>query len=78
MPTYLYRCQDCGAVFEASHSMFSEESVVCGKCDGVETVKIPTCPGIVFDWKNPGFDEGVVVGPQRFRSPAVPKSIEGG
>lgn len=73
MPNYIYRCAN-GHTFETSHSMDFEGPVACPECDSILTRKVPTAPGVVFDWKNVGM-EGVVTGPQRYRPPAVPQSV---
>lgn len=74
MATYIMRCGQCGHTFEVRHRMDFDGPVSCPICDSDETSKVPTAPGIVFDWKRPSRDEGVVVGPQRYRPPAVPQS----
>ena len=75
MATYIYYCEDCEELSEVQHAMFSTQPVICPCCGSERMSKRPCCPAIVFDWKYPGFDEGVVVGPQRFRGPAVPQSV---
>lgn len=46
MPTYDYRCSDCDAFFEASHSMSERPEVECPECDGVDTRKQMSAPFI--------------------------------
>lgn len=75
MANYVYKCCKCNHVFETFHRMDFEGPVACPECDSIQTSKVPTAPGIVFDWKNIGA-EGIV-GSQRYRPPAVPRSIGG-
>lgn len=51
---------------------------VCPECGNSLTRKIPTAPGVVLDWHR---TDGVKIGTERYRPPAVPKSatnIQGG
>lgn len=73
MACYLMRCE-CGYTFETFHKMDFKGPVACPECDSIQTSKVPTAPGVIFDWKNVGV-EGVIVGPQRYRPPAVPRSV---
>ena len=72
MATYLYQCDDCGKIQEVHHGMFEEPTIECPQCGSTEANKVPTCPGILFDWHDWG-DKGVVVGKDRFRGPTVPQ-----
>ena len=75
MATYVYKCKSCGEPFEISRSMFATSGPVeCPHCHGSDTYKVPTAPGVILDWKD--WDgKGVVVGPDRYRGPAVPQSV---
>ena len=44
MPTYSYRCQDCGATFERVETITEHRTVKprCPKCDGEQVVQVPT------------------------------------
>jgi len=42
--------------------------VACPECDSNETHKLPTAPGIIFDWNQ---TDGVKIGSERYRPPAV-------
>lgn len=54
MPTYDYKCADCGRVFEKFHGMNEKPSVVCPECSSANTGKqLSVGAGIVF--KGAGF-----------------------
>ena len=47
MPTYDYRCQECGHTVELVHSILEDGPVACEKCGGpVQRVVQPT--GVIF------------------------------
>jgi putative FmdB family regulatory protein len=52
MPTYEYRCRDCGHTFEIVQRMSDDTLTVCPNCDG-ELRKVFTPPAISF--KGSGF-----------------------
>jgi putative FmdB family regulatory protein len=53
MPTYDYRCKQCGARFEVKRGMTDESSVLCAKCQSADTTKLVTgAPHIAISWKN--------------------------
>ena len=72
MATYIFRCGYCGHVFEVRRPMDIEGPAVCPQCGDSETSKVPTAPGIVFNWH---MTDGVKIGSERYRPPAVPASI---
>jgi putative FmdB family regulatory protein len=45
MPTYEYKCQDCGSSFDALRSMKDSDSpIACAKCNSGNTVrKLTAC-----------------------------------
>ncbi|HRX15596.1 MAG TPA: zinc ribbon domain-containing protein [Spirochaetota bacterium] len=53
MPTYDYKCQDCGHVFEAFQSMSADPLEKCEKCGGTVKRIIGAGAGIIF--KGSGF-----------------------
>lgn len=54
MPTYDYKCQKCGHVFEVFHSMSASPKVVCEKCgDSHVSRLIGSGAGLIF--KGTGF-----------------------
>jgi len=54
MPTYDYRCQECGSVFEKFHGMNETPTVVCPSCSSANTGKqVSLGAGVVF--KGSGF-----------------------
>ncbi|MDF7798509.1 zinc ribbon domain-containing protein [Pontiellaceae bacterium B1224] len=55
MPTYDYKCKDCGHHFEAFHSMSADPLTECPKCNGVVARQIGTGAGVLF--KGSGFYE---------------------
>ena len=55
MPTYDYRCEDCGHRFEHFQSMKDEPLKVCPECSGKVKRLIGTGAGIIF--KGSGFYE---------------------
>ncbi len=52
MPTYGYRCSNCGNQFEISQRMSDEPLKVCPKCQG-KLIKILYPTGVIF--KGSGF-----------------------
>jgi putative FmdB family regulatory protein len=70
-PLYVYKCDQCNHVFETRHSMFFEGLVTCPECDSDKTHKVPTAPGVIFNWHQA---DGVKIGPERYRPPAVTQS----
>jgi putative FmdB family regulatory protein len=52
MPTYEYRCRDCGHTFEVVQKMTDEPLAVCPDCGG-ELRKVFAVPAIAF--KGSGF-----------------------
>ena len=54
MPTYDYKCEDCGHEFEKFHSMSSEPIKDCPKCNKPKVKRmIGTGAGVIF--KGSGF-----------------------
>lgn len=54
MPTYDYKCADCGRIFEKFHGMNENPQVVCPECSSVNTSRqVSLGAGIVF--KGAGF-----------------------
>jgi putative FmdB family regulatory protein len=44
MPTYRYRCEDCGETFERTETIAEHRTAKphCPKCDGEKVVQVPT------------------------------------
>ncbi len=55
MPTYEYRCNECGHEFEAFQRMTDEPLSKCPECEGAVKRLIGTGAGIIF--KGSGFYE---------------------
>jgi len=53
MPTYDYKCMDCGHVFEAFQSIKADPLSQCPECQGTVKRQIGTGAGILF--KGSGF-----------------------
>lgn len=53
MPTYDYRCDKCGNIFELFQSITSEPHATCPKCKGEAKRMISAGAGIIF--KGSGF-----------------------
>lgn len=54
MPTYDYKCADCGRIFEKFHGMNETPQVVCPECSSTNTSRqVSLGAGIVF--KGAGF-----------------------
>jgi putative FmdB family regulatory protein len=54
MPTYDYKCADCGRIFEKFHGMNETPQVLCPDCSSVNTARqVSLGAGIVF--KGAGF-----------------------
>ncbi|MBL8034218.1 MAG: zinc ribbon domain-containing protein [Leptospiraceae bacterium] len=54
MPTYDYKCADCGRIFEKFHGMNETPQVSCPECQSINTARqISLGAGIVF--KGSGF-----------------------
>lgn len=54
MPTYDYKCADCGRIFEKFHGMNETPQVQCPECSSVHTARqVSLGAGIVF--KGAGF-----------------------
>ncbi len=54
MPTYDYKCADCGRIFEKFHGMNETPQVTCPDCQSVQTSRqVSLGAGIVF--KGAGF-----------------------
>ena len=53
MPTYDYKCGECGEVFEKFHGMSESPKVNCPNCEGAAQKQIGAGSGIVF--KGAGF-----------------------
>ena len=53
MPTYQYKCKECGHLFEIFHSMSAEPIKICPKCKG--EVKRLIGPGAGPIFKGSGF-----------------------
>ena len=54
MPTYDYKCKNCGHELEAFHAMNAESLVMCPKCNTPNLVRIiSTGAGMIF--KGSGF-----------------------
>jgi putative FmdB family regulatory protein len=62
MPTYDYKCKDCGEIFEYFQSIKDDPFTVCEKCNGEIKRMIGKGAGIIFkgsgfyvnDYKNSG------------------------
>jgi putative FmdB family regulatory protein len=63
MPTYQYRCQDCGHEFEEFQSMTEDAISVCPQCQGKTRRLISGGAGLLFrgsgfyitDYRSPGY-----------------------
>jgi len=75
MAIYIMRCSACDNVFETRHPMTFEGQIACPRCGSDSTHKVPTAPGIVFDWHIADETEGVRIGADRYRPPAIPQSV---
>ena len=53
MPTYEYKCEDCGYKFEKFQSMKDKPIAKCPKCDGTVQRLISGGAGVIF--KGSGF-----------------------
>ena len=53
MPTYEYRCKECGHIFEKLHGMSEEPEVECSRCGEEAERIISGGSGVVF--KGSGF-----------------------
>jgi putative FmdB family regulatory protein len=53
MPTYEYKCNTCGYVFEEFQSISDEPIKICPKCGGNVSKKISAGVGLIF--KGSGF-----------------------
>ena len=54
MPTYDYKCADCGRIFEKFHGMNENPQVACPECSSANTARqVSLGAGIVF--KGAGF-----------------------
>jgi len=53
MPIYEYRCSDCGTDFEVLHGINETPDIRCGKCAGLNVVRMMS-PG-AFVFKGSGF-----------------------
>ncbi len=53
MPTYEYKCESCGYVFEEFQSIHDEPIKVCPKCGGPVRKLISSSYGVIF--KGSGF-----------------------
>ncbi len=54
MPTYDYKCADCGRLFEKFHGMNEQPQVICPDCQSVNTARQASLgAGIIF--KGAGF-----------------------
>jgi putative FmdB family regulatory protein len=54
MPTYDYKCADCGRIFEKFHGMNEQPQIVCPECSSVNTARqVSLGAGVVF--KGSGF-----------------------
>ncbi len=53
MPTYEYKCESCGYMFEAFQSIHDEPIKVCPKCGGPVRKLISSSYGMIF--KGSGF-----------------------
>lgn len=63
MPTYDYKCSDCGRIFEKFHGINDTPAVTCPECHSLKTEKqVSLGAGIIFkgsgfyvtDYKNQG------------------------
>jgi putative FmdB family regulatory protein len=52
MPTYSYKCKECGKVFDAFHSMSCTDAQHCPECQGVGQ-KLMSASSVIF--KGSGF-----------------------
>ena len=48
MPTYTYKCQDCGAVYEETQSIHDDAFSECRECKGRISRIIPKNVGVQF------------------------------
>ncbi len=53
MPTYDYKCPECGEVFEKFHGINEEPQISCPSCNTIATKQIGMGAGIVY--KGSGF-----------------------
>ena len=53
MPTYEYKCEDCGFVFEEFQQIASEPLTVCPQCEG--SLKRVIYGGVGMHFKGSGF-----------------------
>ncbi|MBD3276929.1 MAG: zinc ribbon domain-containing protein [Candidatus Aegiribacteria sp.] len=53
MPTYEYKCSECGHKFDVFHKMIDSSSRECPQCGGKAERLIGSGAGIIF--KGPGF-----------------------
>ncbi len=73
MPTYEYKCNDCGGTFEAFQSMTAAPLKVCRQCGGHQVKRLlGSGAGIIF--KGSGFYET----DYRKKTPADSKGGNGG
>ena len=71
MPTYEYRCLECGHQFEAFHSMQEDPIRICPECGKRVERLISGGSGLIF--KGSGF---YITDYQRKRDSAKPDSLE--
>ncbi len=65
MPTYDYRCEECGNTFEVFQSMTAPKLTVCPRCRGKLKRLLGTGAGIIFkgsgfyatDYRSPSYRE---------------------
>ncbi|TKJ41715.1 FmdB family transcriptional regulator [candidate division LCP-89 bacterium B3_LCP] len=77
MPTYEYRCNDCGFEFEEFQSMVAEPLHVCPRCRGDVRRLISGGGGLIFkgsgfyetDYKRRHFSEGSTSKPKPSETP---------
>jgi len=55
MPTYDYRCENCGKQFEVFHAMSEEPSLKCSECNGNLKRLIGTGSGVLMKDSDSGF-----------------------
>ena len=64
MPTYEYKCQDCGYIFEKFQNMKEKPLTKCPRCNGIVQRLISGGAGVIF--KSSGFnttDNGPKISP---------------
>ncbi|NLI34032.1 MAG: zinc ribbon domain-containing protein [Deltaproteobacteria bacterium] len=66
MPTYEYRCESTGRIFEQTQSMSDEPTKICPECGGPATRLVSGGTGVIF--KGHGFYSTDYAGNSRERT----------